>query len=187
MNTTKWTIAGLITLGLVYLAWFIFEADEKITKTTGSLPVASHYAQDLIIHHFNQSGIPEFRIQSPEMRYYPVEELMEFDHPVAWKIDSSTDSYKLTADQALADTLNETILLSGQVTLEHQNTVDDEKFSVSSKTLQLHPANGTLETTESVVMKGPQLTINAVGMWARLNEPRQIKLLNQVRARYEPL
>ena len=134
---------------------------------------------------YDEEGLPSRELAATQMRHYPKDDSTEVDEPrltlyreggVRWTVVA--EGGKLSGDGGV-------LLLEGNVTIERESAEQALPIRIETADMLVYPERNLAETGEEVRIASGKSWIHAKGMRAWFDESARIKLLSNVRGRYE--
>jgi LPS export ABC transporter protein LptC len=175
-----------ILAALLSLTWWmnrLIQPEEIRQPAVGRYPDA--YADALVVRTYDEQGGLKQRLRSQRMRFYKEEGVTELRQPMLWHYNQKGPPVQMRAREGLIRSDEETLHLSGPVTIDRPTGADTAPLHIVTQDLTLH-FDDTFATTDGPVrIESDEYWMTATGMEAWLKAPLRLKLLHEVRGYYE--
>ena len=178
----------LLMLVVAIAIWWltgITPTEKSQPRKAGRFP--SSYAEHLTVTNYNSEGIPRYKLQSPKLLSYEDNQTSELEKPEIWHYNPEHEPWRIRGEMALITGEGEKIVLSGPVFIDRDGDENSPPYHIVTSDLTVMTDTSYAETNQAIRIDSRDHWITAVGMQGWLQEPVRIKLLNQVRGRYENL
>lgn len=172
----------LVALATWWLLGITPMEQDQPHRSTRSL---DSYAEHLSITSYSDTGMPQYKLQSPRMRSYQNEETTELDEPRVWQFNPGLTPWEINAEQAMVSREGEKIFMPGRVVIDREGNAETVPYHIVTQDLHLTTDTAYAETDQAIRIDSRDHWISAMGMQGWLKTPIRIKLLQQVRGRYE--
>lgn len=194
-NVKQNSLSIILVAGLVALALALWDTDPSSLIPSAFDAQTEHFPyaklQDARTQHFDQSGQLSYEFFAREMLHYRKNANLtqedDFTTMAQPELTLYTEGqpWRVLAKNGRITEFGAKLTLSGEVTIwQTQDNGDTTKLM--TERLVLYPQSKRIDTEQAVEIRSPLGTMTAVGMEVNL-ETRNIKLLEQVRGRYEPI
>ncbi len=178
----------LLTLAIAAATWWlsgITPTEQHQPRNTGRFP--SSYAEQLTVTSYNAEGIAHYKIQTPRMLNYADTETTELKQPRMWQFNPDHAPWVIRGESALITGDGEQVFMQGQVYIDRESAEESVPYHIVTRDLYLTTESAYAETDQAIRIDSHDHWVTAIGMQGWLQNPVRIKLLNQVRGRYENL
>ena len=181
----KW-IGGTLTF-LILLSYGIFspenpvpffEEENLISDEPDAFIVEGAYSS------YGKDGMLESVLRSTQAKHYPNTNKGRLTNPSLELYQDGELRWKTTSELGEFDVNNDTLTLSGDVTVFGE-TNNGRPLVMTTESVNYANKSSFIHTNKAVQIKSEVSEISAVGMTANI-EDRTIKLLSNVKGKYEP-
>jgi lipopolysaccharide export system protein LptC len=183
MTASRWLLAGLL-LGLGLLSWWLSREQVLPSQAdAGHLP--DYYAENLVLIEMNEQGRPRQRLTSRRMEHFAGDDSLHLSQPQVLLLEEQGPPWQLRADQGWLAGQRDELWLRGQVFIDREATQTGPAYHLVTRDLHLTQDPDYAETEQSVYLLSGQDQLQGLGMQAWFEPEPRIKLLSQVRGRFE--
>ena len=178
----------LFMLAVATATWWltsIAPTEQHQPRKAGRFP--SSYAEQLTVTSYNTEGIPRYKIQTPRMFDYEDNKTTELEQPQMWHFSPGNAPWVIRGELALITQEGEKIFMPGPVFIDREGVGESSPYHIVTSDLNVLTETIYAETDQAIRIDSRDHWITGIGMQGWLQEPVRIKLLNQVRGRYERL
>ncbi|MCP3868951.1 MAG: LPS export ABC transporter periplasmic protein LptC [Gammaproteobacteria bacterium] len=173
--------AGLLAAG----SWWLLQYNTE-EPSYSPLP----HSPDFILEQFTATtmglnGLPDKRLSAEEMRHYPDDDSTELIKPRMTVFEEKNPPWRITSDTGWISGDREIVLLNGKVQIDREEAPDIKPLHLTTTNLTIHPEQNYAETEEYVYLESRNSWAESTGMQTWFKKPVRIKLLADVRGRYE--
>lgn len=174
-------LLSLITLG----SWWVArQAESRIPYRP--LPHSPDYYLDRFTAVTTGSdGRPERQLSARRMVHFPDDDSTELTAPRMTFFEPGRPPWQIRAERGWLSGDRQLIRLQGEVNIDREGGKDARPMHVTTRDLRIHPEQEFAETTAEVYARSDRNWIRATGLQAWFTGPVRIKLLSNVRGRYE--
>ncbi len=176
----------LLTTAIAGLSWWLAEITEpkqQRQQVAGHHP--DYYAEDLSITTYDETGHPKHRLVTNRLVHFRDDDSAELEHPHLWLYEPATPPWKLRAEQARITNNGENIFLPGKVFIDREGQGEKRPYHITTFDLKVQPKLSYAETDGAFRLDSRRDWVTSIGMRGWFKEPARIKLLSEVRSRYE--
>ena len=186
----RWASLIVLVIILALTSW----VHTSLQKETAALSVKDRGEPDAIMWNFKRTdmdldGLPKAKLEADLMKHYPIDDSVDLEQP-AMEIynEEGVMPWKITADRGWLSGDGEKLLLYGDVYIWRDQAgaaaEAAKEIELITTDLKILIDEEYAETDNFVMILTPSSKVTAVGLQANLQK-RQLKLLNQVRGRYD--
>jgi lipopolysaccharide export system protein LptC len=176
----------LIFALVLSLAWWVNELTRPdAIKRQVARDTPDSYAHDLLVKQYDKDGRLLQTLQTPKMVHFEERGITQLSQPVVQRYRSDAPPWRMEAEQGIANHRQETVYLPGRVVIERDGKDDFAPYRIETENLTLQTRDSYAYSSEAVNIQSGQQRLSAVGFQVWFSEPSRMKLLNQVRGRYE--
>jgi lipopolysaccharide export system protein LptC len=151
----------------------------------------SRHDPDYIVDRFSavrmsQAGVAQYTLSAARMLHYPDDDSTLLTDPVFVSYAEGRAPLTITAEQAVVSSKGEHVYFQHRVRVTRAAHGDASEMLVETPFLHVIPDDGIAKTDRAVTITDAATRVTAVGMEMN-NETREIRLLSDVRGRYDPL
>ena len=145
---------------------------------------------DFYLEHFTattmgQDGRPDKRLSAERMVHYPADDSTELTQPRMTIFDADRPPWKIRSETGWVSGDREIVLLNGEVKIDRSVAEGIRPLHLTTSNLRVQPEQNYAETDEYVYADSDGSWAESTGMQVWLKKPMRIKLLANVRGRYE--
>jgi len=177
---------GLGLAILLSLGWWIRELSNppEIRKpVTQESPGA--IAEQLRVYTYDVTGRLEQTLETPHMEHFESRNTSELSLPVLWRYTTDGPPLRMQAERALAYNDEQRIYLPGEVVIDRSADDRHPAYHLVTRDLTLETDTAHATTDQPVLIESARERITAIGMEGWLKAPVKLRLLSQVRGKYE--
>lgn len=163
----------------------ITPTEELQPRKAGRFP--SSYAEQLTVTSYDSAGIPRYKLLTPRLLNYEDTQTAELEKPLVWQYSPGHAPWRIRGEMALITGEGEEIVFPGPVFIDRQGSEKAPPYHIATSDLKVLTDTSYAETDQAIRIDSRDHWITAIGMQGWLQEPVRIKLLTQVRGRYERL
>jgi len=182
---TAWFPAALLTILAAVTVWL----DREVQPPEHSADAKARHDPDYIVENFSASrigkdGRPQHTLHAKRMVHYPDDDSTHLDAPRLVTYRGTEEAVTVTAKTALLSSNGENAYLSDGVRLTRSARDGNGELIMETNWLHVIPEEHIARTDQAVQISDANMLITAVGLELN-NETRILKLLSNVRGRYE--
>lgn len=129
-------------------------------------------------------GRIETRLRASVMLHYPHDDSTRLTRPVLEMHNSRRRPWHITADHAITDADDDSIMLEGEVHIWRNGDSGMREVELVTTDLRVEPDSNYAETADPATIITSSAVTKGIGMRAYLAEDR-LELLHEVKTRYE--
>ena len=177
----------ILILGLVSAAtwWVNRQSEPEPTPRPGDAHRPDYQVDGLTATAMAPDGTPGRRLTTDQMRHYPDDDTTELDQPHLVVYAKSGPPWNIRSERGWVGPDGERVLLQGQVRVDREGAPGAEPVHLITDQLRVQPKAEYAETDQPVRITSAESWVDAVGLQAWFGDPVRIKLLSNVRGRYE--
>lgn len=174
---------GALVIGAAVTSWLAW--DHRKQPPLPSLAARSDYVlHDFQLVALNAQGQEHITLRAPRLDRLSSDESIELTQPEFLLPDSDGRHWTLRAPAGWASAKGEQIRLSGGVVGNSPEGAAMRPTEFSTDTLSAEPGNNRVHTADAVQIRQTGLSMTGVGLELD-TVTRELRLLSQVRTRYE--
>jgi lipopolysaccharide export system protein LptC len=166
-------------------AWWWSRDDATFDAGTESGELPDYSMSGFRLTEMDVTGRPSHVLIAETLYHYPDRAESTLTAPVLHFFEENRPAWEITAKQGTVSDLERTVLLEGDVLVRYSADRPERDFEVRTKELYVWPDERRAETEMAVRIIQQSGITDSVGMQADLEE-RRMRLLSQVRGRYDP-
>ena len=147
--------------------------------------IPDHTLEQVMLTSLDQSGVPEYQIEAPQMAHFSDDDSIEFDSPVMLVFRRSAPPLRIESEHAWISSDNKEIFLRGKVTIILQELETQACATIKTRDLRVFPQQETAITSQSILAFNTQHQIQGIGGFINYFNGR-IKIFREVRGLYDP-
>lgn len=178
-------ISFLLFLAVILSSWSILISKKKPQYIAKDQGIPDAYMENVIATIIDKTGIQVLKIESPKMIHYSQDDRTDITTPHITFFRQSPEPWHINSDFAKATQGIEEILFWSNVVIHHNEDIAAHTTTMKTETLTVFPTKKIASTKDAVLITQPDTTIQAIGMWANLNDGI-IKLLTDTKGEYAP-
>ncbi len=170
----------------VLAAWWINRQTESDRPPTPGVAHRPDYQVDaLTVITMSPEGLPDRRLTALQMRHYPDDDSTELDQPLLRLYRPSGAEWTIESPRGWVGPEGDLVLLQDAVSVRREPAPGIEPLQLVTTELRVQPRAEYAETDRAVRITSGASWVEAVGLQAWFGEPGRLKLLSNVRGRYE--
>ena len=173
----------MITACSVFLWSTYFLKQQPTLPLVDNIPDA--FMEDVVTTILDKEGNPKLEITTPKMVHFSKEDTTRLLTPHLTLYRDSPEPWYITSQYAKAWQGIENVNFWQDVNIQHAADEKSPQTTIKTSTLTVHPNQRTAQTDAPITLLQPNMTVNAVGMFADMNSG-DIKLLSNTRGEYFP-
>ncbi len=182
----KTFVIGAVLLGLVGASSWVARKSEIEQSNQPEPHTPDYYLESFTATMLGIDGIPEKRLIAKRMLHYPDDDTTELNEPKMTVYDGNLPPWESRSEKGWVSGDGEEILLQGQVYIDREGSEDSHPIHIITRDLRIHPSRDYAETTEDAFVQSGGSWVESTGMQVWYTQPARVKLLAEVRGRYEP-
>ncbi len=131
------------------------------------------------------AGAPLRRLEAATMKHYPDDDSTEIEQPRLTLFEGDQPPWRIRSEDAWLSGDGELLLLQGRVEIEREAGEQLRPIHIVTRNLRIQPEARYAETDHELRMRSLGSWVESTGMRAWLGQPMRLKLLSNVRGRYE--
>jgi len=163
-----------------------------LNRTTEKKPVyqPEPHSPDYYLNHFTattmgENGKPDKSLSADKMVHFPDDDTTELSQPRMTIHDDDSPPWKVRSETGWVSGDKELVLLQGKVNIDRQAAPGVRPFHIITSDLRVQPKNNYAETDADAYTKSRDDWVESTGMQVWFTRPIRVKLLANVRGRYE--
>lgn len=185
MRKRYWALLVVSVMTALMVSSFdAFNQLDQRAKVQEDFNEPDFYIQGSKIQVYDEQGLVSRVLFADEMKHYPGPDLTELQQPRMSIYSQGQQQWLIQAREGVLKNNQDELVLNGDVILQPLEK-SSMSFDLTTEALTLYPERQEAHTKEHVDIKGPGMTMQAVGMDAYF-EQQQIQFLSNVRGRHEP-
>ncbi|OOZ36788.1 LPS export ABC transporter periplasmic protein LptC [Solemya velesiana gill symbiont] len=183
---SKNLIIGGALLVMTGISWWIAERSgiqEGGTEAEKHTP--DYYLEGMTTIQMDEDGIPEQELWAERMTHYPDDDSTELIEPRLKLYDEEKPPWRLSAKSGWISGDGELVLLNGKVKIDRSAAPNVKPIHIVTRDLRIQQDQNYAETDAEITIRTDTDRMEGRGMQAWFNEPVRLKLLANVRGRYE--
>ncbi|MEI6414504.1 MAG: LPS export ABC transporter periplasmic protein LptC [Pseudomonadota bacterium] len=179
---------GMTLLGLSLLAaatWWLQERSTPERHSGDRAHVPDQTAYGIQVTLLGQEGLPSRHLLATSLTHYPDDDSTELTAPVLTVFSQGHPPWVIHSETAWIGSEGDMMLLHGEVTMDREAGPALRPFHVRTREVRVETPNDYAETDEFVFAHSTDDWVTGFGMQLWFGEPMRLKLLNQVRGRYD--
>lgn len=186
---SAWTSYSAVIL-VVFLSVFLFwhVNGERGISVTHSLDADHHdaYMEGAHYHSTDVNGNLHEQIHAKSAKHFPHENTLVLTEPELDLYGPHGETWRISAATGTSAQGSDTVVLRNNVHIEHRQTKASPVVVVTTDKLVVHPSLGTADSDALVTITYPQIVLHGQGLHGDM-KAGTLKLLTQIRGKYEPL
>ncbi|MBI2223955.1 MAG: LPS export ABC transporter periplasmic protein LptC [Betaproteobacteria bacterium] len=182
---TSWFPVVLLAAVAAMTVWL----DQQVQPPERSRDGKSRHDPDYIVEklaatRFGSDGLPRYSLSARRMMHYPDDDTTHLEAPKLVNFSRSSATVTATSKTAMISSNGENAYLTDDVRLVRSAYADKSEMTMQTSYLHLIPDADIAKTDKPVRVSDARILITAVGLEFN-NQTRILKLLSNVRGRYE--
>jgi lipopolysaccharide export system protein LptC len=179
-----WSLILLVSLAGA--SWWLanrLAREERASQVDEHAP--DYWLEGLSFTTMGPDGLPTRRLGAERMIHYADDDSTELIEPVLSVFEGQRPPWNIRSESGWVSGDGELVLLRGEVRIERSEGEGVRPVEVLTRDLRVQPEQGYAETDRAVSAHSRRDWMQAQGMEVWFNGPVRIKLLSNVRGRYE--
>jgi lipopolysaccharide export system protein LptC len=168
---------------VIWSTYFTDYKNKQVAPMVSNVPDA--YMEEVTAVVLDKEGNPKIKIETPKMIHFIKDDTTRLLSPHLTLYRDTPEPWYITSHYASASQGIESVNFWEEVQVQHAADQNSPTTTIKTATLTVYPNKHTAETNDLITMIQPNLTVNAIGMFADMNTG-DIKLLSQARGEYVP-
>lgn len=178
-------VTGLLIL-LAAATWWLKEgAEPEVRFEHRPAHTPDYWVDRLSARTTDETGRNRRILSAESMRHYPDDDSTELTSPELLLLEPGKPHWRIRAESGWVSPDGELILLQGEVTVDRDAAEGIDPMHLTTRDLRIQPDDEYAETEQPVRGESGPNWVESRGMQVWLRQPVRIKLLAEVRARYE--
>jgi lipopolysaccharide export system protein LptC len=156
---------------------------EESGREVGRVP--DYYLETLQFTTMDAQGRPARRLRAERMVHYADDDSTELAAPRLTVYDQGRPPWEIQAEQGWVSGDGELVLLQGEVQIDREGAAGVRPVHIVTRDLRVQPEQSFAETDRAVDARSDGDRVRSDGMQIWFDGPVRIKLLSNVRGRYE--
>ncbi|MFV1981903.1 MAG: LPS export ABC transporter periplasmic protein LptC [Thiohalomonadales bacterium] len=186
MNKSQLFIFLLFVISTaLFSSWLLRSIEQKdVIKAQDTLLSRDYYLDDFSTIIMDKSGSPYYKLSSPHLDHYPVNQITKISKPELFIFDSKDYPWKLIADNAQVSNKGNHIYFTGNVKINKSSANINENIVIIADELSVFIAEQLVKSKTMVTIIQGKHRVNAKGLEFNLKN-HTLELLSQVNGKYE--
>ncbi|MES9897520.1 MAG: LPS export ABC transporter periplasmic protein LptC [Sedimenticola sp.] len=179
-------IVGTLLLLLAGGSWWLSQSsssDREETKTAHHTP--DYYIEGFTGINMDSEGKPSQRLTAERMTHYPDDNSTELILPKMTVYDGDRPPWRIRSERGWISGDGEVILLKGEVHIDRSVAAGVRPIHITTRDLRAQPKDNYVESDADTHIISQSDTLDSRGIQVWFSQPVRIKLLANVRGRYE--
>ena len=177
-------IGGILTAMVTGSSWLAYKADSDIQyRPDGHSP--DYYLETFTALTHGKDGRPDKRLTADLMLHFPDDDTTELKQPRMTLYAGESPPWMVRAEEGWVSGDGEQILLRGRVYIDREGAEGVDPAHIVTRDLSIRPQEDYAETGEDTFLQSGSSWIESTGMQVWFTQPARVKLLADVRGRYE--
>lgn len=179
-------IIGLVLLVIASTSWWLARQEEPEPEAIQeSADTADYYLEGFSALNLTVEGKPRQRLSALKMAHFPADDSTELKKPRLTLYDEGRPPWRVQAESGWVSGDGEVILLQGEVRIDRSASPETRPIHIVTSDLRIQPSDNYAETEAPVEVRSFKDTLTAKGLQGWFQPPIRIKLLANVRGRYD--
>jgi len=179
-------LIGVLLCALVAGSWWLklnVDSDQRLEQRPPHAP--DYWVDRLSARTTDETGRVRRILSATVMRHYPDDDSTELEAPELLLLEPGKPPWRIRSENGWVSPDGELVLLRGEVTVEREAADGVLPLNLRTRDLRIQPQQEYAETEHAVRGESGPNWVESEGLQLWLRQPVRIKLLAQVRARYE--
>lgn len=159
------------------------QSREEDRREAGHAP--DYYLETLKFTTMDAEGRPARRLRAERMVHYADDDSTELTAPRLTVFDAERPPWEIQAERGWVSGDGELVLLQGEVQIDREAAQGVRPVHIVTRDLRVQPEQSFAETDQAVEARSRGDRVRSDGMQIWFDGPVRIKLLSNVRGRYE--
>jgi len=145
-----------------------------------------YYLENFRATAMGMNGEPDKQLSGQRMAHFPDDDSTELTAPQMTLYDEHSPPWKIRSERGWVSGDKQLILLQGMVNIDRNGAPGVRPMHIITRDLHIQPEENYAETDQDVFVRSDEDRLESRGMQAWFAKPMRIKLLANVRGRYDP-
>jgi len=178
-------IGGILLLLVAGTLWLARQSTPEAPAYTAQEHRVDYYLEGVDSTLMDLSGRPGKRLVAERMTHFMDDDSTELQLPRLTLYDLDRPPWRVNSETGWLSGDGEVLLLQGAVKIDRSAAPGVRPMHITTHDLRVQPRDNYVETDADVIARSNEDRIDAKGMQIWLQQPIRIKLLANVRGRYE--
>lgn len=160
------------------------EPEQKVEEVVAQHSV-DYYSLGYQKQNMNELGELASEVKAEKMEHYSDDGSVHLTAPVLTFYEAKKSPWIIKAEQGVLSNAGKDLFLSGSVLASRSASPGSREVYIKTSDLKVKPETSYAETEKMAELRSPPDMTTGIGMQLSFAHPIRIKLLNQVRGRYE--
>lgn len=168
-------------------SWFLLQmsAPEQTNDEVFAQHSADYYSIGYQKREMNTHGVLSSEIKAAKMVHYSDDNTVHLEAPVLSFYHHQSQPWIIKADNGVLSSDGKELWLHGTVTASRAATQNGREITIKTSEVRVRPETNDAETTKWAELISPPDVTTGVGMQLHFVDPIHIKLMSDVRGKYE--
>jgi len=185
IGSNKNLLIGGILLFLVLGSGWLSRTIENKVEYRPETHTPDYYLNNFTAVTMSDSGKPDKSLSADKMVHFPDDDTTELSNPRMTIHDDEAPPWEVRSEAGWVSGDKELILLQGKVNIDRAAAPGIRPFHIITRNLRVQPSNNYAETDAHAEAKSRKDWVESKGMQIWFAQPVRVKLLANVRGRYE--
>jgi lipopolysaccharide export system protein LptC len=179
-----------IVIGSVLLLWiaasgWLSHIEEKPRQYQPQAHAPDYYLKNFTASTMGLDGRMEKQLSATRMEHFPDDDSTELERPLLSIHDAERPPWKIRSERGWVSGDKQLVLLQGRVHIDREEAPGIRPLHIVTHDLRVQPDDNYAETDAEAQATSHDDWLTSVGMQLWFARPIRVKLLSQVRGRYE--
>ena len=181
---TPWFPVVLLAVMAAMTVWLDRQVQPERSRDGKARHDPDYMVENLAATRFGPDGVPRYSLSARRMVHYPDDDTTHLDAPRLLNFRRANTTVTVTSKTAMLSSNGENVYLTDDVRLVRSAYEDQSELTMQTSYLHIIPDDDIAKTDKPVRVSDAHILITAVGLEFN-NQTRILKLLSNVRGRYE--
>lgn len=165
--------------------WMLKSTEQEFATPRRQAHEPDYFLNALRTTEMDATGAPLRRLEAAEMKHYPDDDSTEIDQPVLTLFQGREPPWRIRSEDAWLSGDGELLLLQGRVQIDREASENQRPITIITRNLRVQAEANYAETDHELQIRSLGSWVESTGMRAWFGKPMRLKLLSNVRGRYE--
>jgi lipopolysaccharide export system protein LptC len=172
---------------LVGLSWWLIRLSEPELPVHAvvSAHSADYFSTGYTKIEMNSSGLPKNKVIADKVVHFSDDDTTELQNPLMTIFKQDGPNWVIRSETGIIPAGGRDMFLNGKVFIHRETAPGIKPMKINTSNLRIKPKQDYAETDEWAELIMPPNRTTGIGMQANFGEPLIIKLLSNVRGKYE--
>jgi len=177
---------GILLSALATGSWWLNRDTEQELSYQPKPHSLDYYIENFGVTAMGVNGEPDKRLSAQRMAHFPDDDSTELTAPRMTLYDENSPPWQIRSETGWVSGDKQLILLQCKVNIDRNGAPEIRPVHIVTRDLRIQPEENYAETDQDVFARSGDDRLESKGMQVWFTKPMRIKLLANVRGRYDP-